>query len=53
MEEQITKIVLAIARRNEVLMKEETGLATSLEDEEIVRYTREVLKEVTKEKAKR
>jgi hypothetical protein len=25
-------------------MKEETGLATSLEDEEIVRYTNEVLK---------
>ena len=53
MERQITNVVLAIARRNEVLMKEEIGLATSLDDEEIVRYTREVLKEVTKEKAKR
>jgi hypothetical protein len=30
-------------------MKEETGLAASLEDEEVVRYTKEVLQEVMKE----
>ena len=44
MEQQITKTVLSIARRNEAVMREETGLATSLEDEEVVRYTKEVFK---------
>jgi hypothetical protein len=51
MEQQITKTVLSIARKNKAVMREETGLATSLEDEEVVRYTKEVLQEVMKEKA--
>ena len=34
-------------------MREETGLATSLEDEEVVRYTKEVPEEVMKEKARK
>ncbi len=50
MEQQITQTVLSIAKRNEVIMSEETGLAASIEDEDIVRYTNEVLKEVMKEK---
>ena len=49
MEQQITKTVLYIARRNEALMREETGLAASLEEEIVVKYTREVLREVIKE----
>ena len=53
MEQQITKTVLAIARRNKDVMREETGLATSLEDEEVVRYTKEVLQEVMKEKVRK
>lgn len=53
MEQHITKTVLNIARRNEALMREETGLAASLEEEEVVRYTREVLREVMKEKARK
>ena len=53
MEQQITKTVLYIARRNEALMREETGLAASLEEEEVVKYTREVLREVIKEKARK
>jgi hypothetical protein len=51
MEQQITQTVLSIAKRNEVIMREETGLAASVEDEEIVRYTKEVLQEVMKNKA--
>ena len=53
MEQQLTKTVLSIARRNKAVMKEETGLATSLEDEEVVRYMKEVLQEVMKEKARK
>jgi hypothetical protein len=53
MEQQITKTVLSVARKNEAIMREETGLAASVEDEEIVRYTKEVLKEVMKERAKK
>ena len=53
MEQQITKTVLSIARKNKAVMTEETGLATSLEDEEVVRYTKEVLQEVMKEKARK
>ena len=53
MEQQITKTVLSIARRNIAVMREETGLATSLEDEEVMRYTKEVLQEVMKEKARK
>jgi hypothetical protein len=52
-EQQITQTVLSIARRNEVIMREETGLAASVEDEEIARYTKEVLKEVMKNKARK
>jgi len=53
MEQQITQTVLSIAKRNEVIMREETGLAASAEDEEIARYTKEVLKEVMKNKARK
>jgi hypothetical protein len=53
MEQQITKTVLSIARKNKAVMTEETGLATSLEDEEIARYTKEVLQEVMNEKARK
>jgi hypothetical protein len=52
-EQQITQTVLSIAKRNEVMMREETGLAASVEDEEIARYTKEVLKEVMKNKARK
>ena len=34
-------------------MREETGTAASLEEEEVVKYTREVLREVMKEKARK
>ena len=37
MEQQITKTVLSVARKNEAIMREETGLGASVEDEEIVR----------------
>ena len=53
MEQRITKTVLSIAKRNQAVMREETGLATSLQDEEVVRYTKEVIQEVMKEKARR
>jgi hypothetical protein len=52
-EQQITQAVLSIAKRNEVIMREETGLAASVEDKEIARYTKEVLKEVMKNKARK
>ncbi len=52
-EQQITQTVLSIAKRNKVIMREETGLAASVEDEEIARYTQEVLKEVMKNKARK
>jgi hypothetical protein len=53
MEQQITKTVISIARRNESIMREESGLAASMEDEEIVRYTKEVLEEVMKAKTRK
>jgi hypothetical protein len=53
MEQQITKTVLSIARKNKAVMTEETGLATSLEDEEVVRYTKEVLQEVMKQRTRK
>jgi hypothetical protein len=53
MEQQITKTVLSVARKNEAIMTEETGLATSLEDEEVVRYTKEVLQKVMKKRARK
>jgi hypothetical protein len=53
MEQQITKTVISIARRNESIMREESGLAASMEDEEIARYTKEVLEEVMKAKTRK
>jgi hypothetical protein len=53
MEQQITKTILSIARKNKAVMTEETGLATSLEDEEVVRYTKEVLQEVMKQRTRK
>ncbi len=39
--------------KTSAVMKEETGLATSLEDEEITRYTKEVLQEVMKKRTRK
>jgi hypothetical protein len=50
MEQQLIQRVLSIAKKNEVVMREETGLATSMEDEEIVKYMKEVIEEVRKQK---
>jgi hypothetical protein len=52
MEQRIVGDVLSLAKRNEDTMKEETGLVTSMEQEDIVSYLNLVLNEIKNEKAR-
>jgi hypothetical protein len=46
MERQIIGRVLSFSRQNMDKMKEQTGLDSSLEDEDMAQYVKDVLKEV-------
>jgi hypothetical protein len=50
MEQQIQKRVIAIAKRNQERMTEESGIQSSLTDEDMKEYLQQVIKELSKDR---
>lgn len=50
MEREIEKRVIELTKRNQDLMVEETGISSSLTEEDVKKYLEEVIKEVSKDR---
>ena len=50
MEQEIEKRVMALTKQNQERMAEETGIQSSLSEDEIKQYVKQVIKEVKKSK---
>ncbi len=48
MEQRIVKRVVDLTARNQEMMRQETGISTSLDDDDVKNYLRDVLEEVNK-----
>jgi hypothetical protein len=48
MEQEITKRVITLAEKNQDIMRQKTGISTSLEEDDVKNYLHEVLEEIKK-----